>query len=553
VNGRVAQIQFGAFYGPSNRMLDKSVVNSLPGGYFLGGFGEVINHALCQDHKMVAYLESMDIDAMLSDRSLSHSMIWQAVQCKLQCMANCPPENHAVLQYGHQFGHGVEKAANFFYGHGECVGLGMVATDYLGMLLGFNSVDVLNRTTALVHKFRLPITIGRNISLDKVWDAMVHDKAFKNGQHRVNFALPVERNHEFIVIAHELVRQALSFISSYELMFANGATIPKVAFSTRQVETSKELISAFVAGVRSFDCSADDENLTLLNIALSQNEIARDDVTLAVTINANTNNVKAQCLNAVQTIGVAQADLVKLDFGEGKYNDEDVIGAWQTMEGLVRQGLAANIAVSNCSLQHLQAIVSNCATNPVSLDLTKSAQDSVLEQLAYCEANNIRLVMHCSELEDSPTRDVAQAAASLQKSPTQILLRTLTARGMGLVLKGTAVQELSNFDLDFTLPPALSLTSSGIHTPTNSTDSGEDTYNESSSQSESDTESRDLSRSTSACDLTRAAWSCDSLVSHFAGSRPLSKVTSLETLEIDLNDKLPAWSAEQGLSSAIPE
>jgi len=484
-------------------------------------------------------------------------MIWQAVQCKLQCMANCPPENHAVLQYGHQFGHGVEKAANFRYGHGECVGLGMVATDYLGWLMGFNSVDTLIRTTALVHKFRLPISIGRQIPLAKVWDAMVHDKAFKNGQHRVNFALPVERNHEFIVISHELVRQALSFISSYEMMFANGTTIPKVAFSTSQVGTSQELNAAFAAGVRYFDCSAHDENLVLLKLALGHDSVARGDLALAVTVSANTNDAKTQCLHALQTIGVEHADVVKLDFTEGKFNDEDVILAWQAMESLVRQGLASNIAVSNCSLEQLQTILSNCATKPVSLDLSNTtAQDHVVEQLAFCEANNIRLVMHCSDLEHSPTPDVAQAAVTLQKSPTQLLLRNLTARGMGLVLKDAAVADLSNFDLDFTLPPAFNnLTSSGMHIQqTNSTSSEEDTCNDSFSQSESDMEeSRDLSRSTSDCDLARAAWSCDSLVSHFAGSGPLSKVTSLEVLETDLTDKLPAWTSEQGLASVIPE
>jgi 3-dehydroquinate synthase len=551
VNGRVAKNQFGAFYAPSNIILDMSVLNSLPARNFLDGFGEVIKHAICQDQKMVAYLESMDIDAMLSDRSLSHSMIWQAVQCKLQCMANCPPENHAVLQYGHQFGHGVEKAANFLYGHGECVGLGMVATDYLGLLMGFSSTAFLNRTTALVHKFRLPITIGRNISLDKVWDAMVHDKAFKNGQHRVNFAHPVERNHEFIVITHELVRQALSFISSYEMMFANGGTVPKVAFSTCQVETSQELIAAFAGGVRHFACSAADENLPLLNIALGHQDVARNDLSLSVTVNANTSDLKTQCVHALEAIGVTFADIVKLDFSEGKYNDEDIISAWQAMESLVRQKLATNIAVANTSLEQLQIILSNCAVRPVSLDLDKSTNGSVVAQFSFCETNNIRLVMHCSDLEQQPTAEVAQAARQLQKTPTQLLLRTLTARGMGLVLKGAAVTDLVNFNLDFTLPPALnSLTSSGAHSET---DSGDDTCNESFSQSESDIESRDLSRTTSDCDLARATWSCDSLVSHFAGSRPLSKVASLELLENDFADKLPTWNADQGLASAIPE
>jgi diketogulonate reductase-like aldo/keto reductase len=407
--------------------------------------------------KMVAELEKIDVDAMLVDRSVAYPLIWKAVQCKLQCMAACPPENHAVLQYGHQYGHGVEKAANFEYGHGECVGIGMVATDYLGMLMGLNDSSLLERTTALVGKYGLPTSIGKSVSLEKVWDAMVHDKAFVNGQHRVNFAQPVERNHEFIVIPHELVRQGLSYISSAELMFYNGAAVPKVAFGASGSTTGEQVQQALDAGVRHFDYSAVSSHASVdtLATALSSNILTRDQVTISLSCSTDVATpVKSQCTTMLGALGVAAFDVVKLDVtGDAKdiTNPEDVIATWQGMESLVRQSLAKNIGVSNCSALQLEVILSSCAVKPVSLDITCPSTSLAL-QLAYCEAQNIRLVTIVDDVSTAPPAEVMQFAETLNKSHSQLLLRCFTTRGMGLVLKGEACQDVKNFDLDFTIP-----------------------------------------------------------------------------------------------------
>jgi 3-dehydroquinate synthase len=457
VNGRVAKNQFGAYYAASNIVLDMQVLDTLPDRNFLDGFGEVIKHALCQDMKMVGELENIDVAAMLLDRSIAYPLIWKAVQCKLQCMEACPPENHAVLQYGHQYGHGVEKAANFEYGHGECVGIGMVATDYLGMLLGHNDSSLLERTTALVEKYGLPTCIGKSVPLAKVWDAMVHDKAFVNGQHRVNFAQPVERNHEFQVIPHELVRQGLSYISSYEFMFYNGATVPKVAFSTTASTSSEEVEEAIEGGVRHFvfSTSSSPEAFATLASALNSSTLTRDQVTISLScVTDGGSSAKAQCSTMLASLGVEAADLVKLHVSGEARNITDaavVATTWQGMEVLVQEGLTESISLSNCSTLQLEVILATCAIKPVSLDIANSSMP-IDGQLAFCEDHNIRLVTVMNDVSAKPSAEVMEFSEVLNKTDAQLLLRSLTTRGVGIVLEGNACQDLSNFDLDFTIP-----------------------------------------------------------------------------------------------------
>jgi diketogulonate reductase-like aldo/keto reductase len=289
---------------------------------------------------------------------------------------------------------------------------------------------------------------------------MVHDKAFVNGQHRVNFAQPIERNHEFIVIPHELIRQGLSYISSYELMFYNGDCVPKVAYGTTSSTTSEEVNEAIQAGVRHFVYSAASSpaSIQAMATALSTSSLSRDDVTISLTVLTDMKvPLIAQTRALLDALSTDAADLVKLSVtAEAKEitDEEIVIGMWQDMEGLKRAKVAKNLGLANSSIRQLEIILENCSVKPVSLDMV-CPSTPIIAELVFCEAHNVRLVATVQELKADEllqSEFKSDSKYTSNRTPSQMTLRCYTTRGMGLILEGDVSQDLKNFSLDFTIP-----------------------------------------------------------------------------------------------------
>jgi 3-dehydroquinate synthase len=80
-----------------------------------------------------------------------------------------------ILNYGHTFGHAVEKHASYSLRHGECVSIGMAFMAHLQLELGLISREIFDLHFSILKSLNLPVTYSKGewvelralMSLDK--------------------------------------------------------------------------------------------------------------------------------------------------------------------------------------------------------------------------------------------------------------------------------------------------------------------------------------------------------------------------------------------------
>jgi 3-dehydroquinate synthase len=88
------------------------------------------------------------------------------------------------LNFGHTFGHAIEKVTKI--SHGKAVSIGMVVAAELSVSKGLMTKEESNRLRNVLDKLNLPITT-EGLDKDKAFEAMKHDK--KREGNSVHFIL----------------------------------------------------------------------------------------------------------------------------------------------------------------------------------------------------------------------------------------------------------------------------------------------------------------------------------------------------------------------------
>jgi 3-dehydroquinate synthase len=210
VNAKAGKNLIGAFHQPIAVLIDPEVLRTLPKRELIGGLAECIKHDVIRDVEGFARLEREIGRAVALDIEYLGELVAHNVAIKARVVEGDPFERgeRAHLNFGHTFGHAIEKVSRFSYSHGECVALGMAAASYAAMKLGMIDQATRQRILGVTQKAGLPIA-GMKLATGDVVDAMHFDKKVKSGKFR--FVLPDRIGH--VVIRDDLddalVREAV--------------------------------------------------------------------------------------------------------------------------------------------------------------------------------------------------------------------------------------------------------------------------------------------------------------------------------------------------------
>ena len=188
VNHPAGKNMIGAFYQPKAVVADTTVLTSLPPREYAAGLAEVVKYGVIDDVDFFRWLE----ESVAALHSRSEEALQQAIFRSCASKAKVVSEDEresgrrAILNFGHTFGHAIEKLAG--YGewlHGEAVAIGMVMAAELSVRhCGFPQSDVL-RLRALLKALGLPVTLGdRRLETEAMIEAMGLDKKVNDGQLR---------------------------------------------------------------------------------------------------------------------------------------------------------------------------------------------------------------------------------------------------------------------------------------------------------------------------------------------------------------------------------
>ena len=182
VNHPEGKNMIGAFYQPKAVVCDLSVLSTLNDTEYLAGLAEIVKYGVIYDEEFFSYLEQNTNKIKNRDSEALKHMIFRSCQIKAEVVGIDEKESglRAILNYGHTFGHAIEKLTNYnMFSHGIAVSLGMRVAARVAVALGMLDEAAEKRQNALLDALGFPKTF--DIDTEKAWNAMSVDKKAEKG------------------------------------------------------------------------------------------------------------------------------------------------------------------------------------------------------------------------------------------------------------------------------------------------------------------------------------------------------------------------------------
>lgn len=182
----------GTFHQPLAVLCDIDLLAGLPGEELRSGLAEVTKYGFLMDPFLLDLVETRTGELMGRDEGLLVEVVARCAAIKAEIVSADEREGgrRAWLNYGHTFGHAIEKVIGFEgIRHGEAVALGMIAAALLADELGRVENACVERHRSVLSAAGLPVTAKLDLkALEAAW---IHDKKYRRG---VRFVLLMQPN-----------------------------------------------------------------------------------------------------------------------------------------------------------------------------------------------------------------------------------------------------------------------------------------------------------------------------------------------------------------------
>jgi 3-dehydroquinate synthase len=149
----------GVFNQPEFVICDLNLLKTVPQKEILSGFAEIIKHGAIADKNLFNYLAENRDRALALDLAVIEKLVYDSVLIKSGIVNQDEKEKgeRRKLNFGHTFGHAIEKTTKVR--HGEAVSVGMVIASELAVKKEALSIADSNRIADLLEKYGLPVRL----------------------------------------------------------------------------------------------------------------------------------------------------------------------------------------------------------------------------------------------------------------------------------------------------------------------------------------------------------------------------------------------------------
>lgn len=181
INLESAKNLVGAFYQPDLVICDTDTLKTLEGREISNGCAEVIKYGFIRDASLLDAMENS------FEQSLPN-LIKRCVEIKrdIVCRDEHDTGERQLLNFGHTFGHAIEKNSGYAIPHGHAVACGMVIITSACVKKEVCKPEVLTRLRTVLQKFNLPT--ATSFSANSLFDSVLSDK--KRMSDRFTLILP---------------------------------------------------------------------------------------------------------------------------------------------------------------------------------------------------------------------------------------------------------------------------------------------------------------------------------------------------------------------------
>lgn len=210
INHETGKNLIGSFYQPDAVFADVNFLETLSEKEWVNGLSEILKYAAISDPSLfeMAYdcVHSGSRPGELWTKIIAKSA---AIKCEIVSHDTLETGRRAFLNFGHTFGHALEKKAGYgTISHGEAVLVGMLAACKASNELGGEVPP------EIFDDFMNLYSIGLDehaIRIDDLIDAMQHDKKVQNGQIRLVLLNDWGSPYLYTCTDERLLREAWSF------------------------------------------------------------------------------------------------------------------------------------------------------------------------------------------------------------------------------------------------------------------------------------------------------------------------------------------------------
>ena len=178
----------GSFYQPVFTYINISSLKTLPEDEFLDGISEVIKYGIIYDYEFLDYLNKHSEKILDRDTDCLSYIVSKCVRIKAEIVEKDEKESslRKILNFGHTFGHGVEKLGQL--SHGKAIGIGMNMAFDLALKESLVDEVYYNEFINLCKKYSIELKYD-DINEEEILQVMRSDK--KNSFGNIALILPI--------------------------------------------------------------------------------------------------------------------------------------------------------------------------------------------------------------------------------------------------------------------------------------------------------------------------------------------------------------------------
>jgi len=150
----------GTITQPKAVFIDISYLKGLPDKQVKSGLAEIIKYGVIKSKKLFKYIEkNLDLILKKDEEALTH-IIKESVRIKTKIVEKDEKEGNLrmILNYGHTYGHALERLSGYKLLHGYAISIGMVIMNKIAVEKGLLKQKHADRIKALLNNAGLPIT-----------------------------------------------------------------------------------------------------------------------------------------------------------------------------------------------------------------------------------------------------------------------------------------------------------------------------------------------------------------------------------------------------------
>jgi 3-dehydroquinate synthase len=173
INSPYGKNLIGAFHSPISVIIDPTWLKTLSDRDFSAGLAEVIKCGFIDDPEILRLVDGKDVSAIRQNSALVSNLIERSVATKAKVVSEDFKESELreILNYGHTFGHAIERVSDYSIRHGEAVSIGMIFVAELAFARDLISEEILSEHRRILKAVGLPISLS-NIAGAGNWPAL---------------------------------------------------------------------------------------------------------------------------------------------------------------------------------------------------------------------------------------------------------------------------------------------------------------------------------------------------------------------------------------------